>query len=145
MTDFDLLDVLSGADDEHDRHLAALKRYSDIRAVCPDRRALGPGETWCGRCGQTVRDYDMVNNHDLGYCGCPAELDPTWSRYPAAPGFRTINDGGRARTMLTKEELCERWDRQFIADCRCRHPFGVHRYGSACGAYCGCRGYEVAS
>uniref|UniRef100_A0AAU8GM29 Uncharacterized protein n=1 Tax=Mycobacterium phage JustASigh TaxID=3158894 RepID=A0AAU8GM29_9CAUD len=139
----DLLDLLSGEVDRREARAVRLAAYQALRAVCPDGRHLEPGQTWCGRCGQTVRAFEMVNNHDLGYLGCPAQFDPTWSRYQPAPGFREVaNYPGRGH--LTEEDYSDRWDRQFVPDCECGHPWGVHRHGEFCTAWCGCTAYDQA-
>ncbi|MDN5758693.1 MAG: hypothetical protein L0H59_09190 [Tomitella sp.] len=136
----DLLDVLSGRADAIDRKRAARQQWDERRSSCPDGRVLEVGETWCGRCGATIGHYDLVINHDLGFLGCPAESDPTWSRYKTV-GFRCAVGYGQG--ILTVADLCDRWDRQHFADCACGHPWGVHGDGATCQAYCACQAYTV--
>lgn len=146
----DLLDVLSGAADRRDAEAERRKAYETLRATCPDGRVLAEDETWCGRCGETVYPYDLTINHDLGYCGCPVESDPTWKRYPRREdgrGFRghgAVGYPGEGGT-LTVEDLCDRWDRQFFPDCTCGHPWGLHEDHDRCLAWCGCFEYEAVS
>jgi hypothetical protein len=125
----------------------AMHYWRQRRKVRPDTGLpLLEDFTWCGRCGETVREFELVNNHDLGYCGCPTEVDPTWKlltdRRPDGRGWRGGAFIGRTG-QLTEDELCDRWDRQYIPDCeRCGHPWGVHSYGQTCTVYCGCRIYR---
>ena len=44
-------------------------------------------------------------DHDLGYLGCPVEVDPTWSKYQCV-GFRGAV--GYPSATLTVEDLCDR-------------------------------------
>jgi hypothetical protein len=142
-----LFDV-APARQEQERRRAAYRARRDSN---PDGRPLDEGESWCGRCGQTVTRWDLVCNHDCGYCGCPVEVDPTWSRYPRREDGRGWRGHGAvgypgSGGLLTVEDLCDRWDRLHFADCACGHPWGLHEDHAWCLAWCGCDEYrEVAS
>lgn len=151
MTDqLDLFDTLSGADDRRDRERAAQDAYRALRSgPRPDGQSMAEDEAWCGRCGHNAYYGTLDMNHDLGYCGCPTELDPTWSKYERRPdglGWRghgvVGHEGGG---LLSEDELCDRWDRQYVPDCACGHPWGLHDDGLRCIAYCGCDTYSGAA
>lgn len=116
--------------------------FEQMRVVRPDTQEVPPEGEWCGRCGADIQPYDLVINHDLGYLGCPADLDPTWREYPIH-GFRCAEGYGQG--ILKIVDLCDRWDRQFFTDCVCGHPWGVHNRNVACGAHCGCGEYQAAT
>jgi hypothetical protein len=100
----------------------------------------------CLRCGQPSYYGTIDINHDLGYCGCPTDHDPTWSRYEKAPGFQCVYmPDGSTRSMLTDEEMCDRWENGKTVPCICGHAFGLHQWGSGCHIYCGCDGYEASA
>ena len=153
--DIDLLDLLDGTAEriEEQRRLdaevATLRQlWEQRRAGRPDGQPVPTGEDWCGRCGQNTFDYGLVINHDLGYLGCPVEVDPTWSKYQCV-GFRGAV--GYPSSTLTVEDLCDRWDRQFFPDCVCGHPWGVHTHAAhptwsfSCATSCGCPIYREQS
>lgn len=107
---------------------------------------------WCGRCGALHNPFD--GGHDRGYQGCLIGIDPTWKNYePRGHGWAGHGVIGHpGGSLLTVEELCDRWDRQYFPDCTCGHPWGLHhtRYGTqmqppgnplSCLAHCGCRDY----
>lgn len=145
MTDFDLLDVLSGRDDSETAFLQRRKAYQARRAVCPDGRKLEANQTWCGRCGSRISTCDLVINHDLGYAGCPVEVDPVWSKMPPREdglGWRGASRKGQGSVPMSVAQLCNRWDRQYFRDCKCGHPWGLHEDNSDCHAYCGCVEYR---
>lgn len=100
----------------------------------------------CLRCGHAAYYGTLDLNHDLGHCGCPVDQDPTWSRYEKAPGFRSVYlPDGSTRSMLTEEEMLDRWDADKLPRCQCGCPFGLHRGGCWCGI-ChpeDCQGYEA--
>lgn len=97
----------------------------------------------CLRCGYIGDAGVMDINHDLGYCGCPNEHDPAWKNYEKAPGFRSVWNNGTIRSLLTEEEMSNRWDVGKLPLCAdCGHAFGLHSYGRSCSLYCGCGGYE---
>lgn len=128
---------------------AALAAWQERRAINPQTgQSMPDGMEWCGRCGHVGHVGEMLSNHDLGYCGCPIEYDPTWSkltdRRPDGRGWRGGAFVGRSG-QLTEAELFGRWDRQFIPDCTCGCPWGVHDYGQTCIAYCGCRIYQAVA
>ena len=154
----DLLDLLDGTAERIEAAELLVPRIDALRllwkqrhSVRPDGAPLPVGQGWCGRCGQNTFAYGLTINHDLGYCGCPVEVDPTWSRYPRRAdgrGFRGHGAVGHANHgLLTVDELCDRWDRQYFPDCTCGHPWGVHcradhpTFDFACGTSCGCSIY----
>ena len=98
----------------------------------------------CGRCGLTDWIGHVSCSHDLGWCGCPTELDPAWSKLPKGPGFQSVIDGGKVRSHLTDAEMDTRWDNAIFPPCeQCGHGFGNHSHG-ACYLYCGCEAYHLA-
>ncbi|WP_396902765.1 hypothetical protein [Mycolicibacterium sp.] len=145
MSQMDMLGLLDGSTEQQERRAALRREHDERRRVRPDTgKVLEPGWTWCGRCGQTVREFELVNNHDLAYGGCPVEFDPTWSKYDPAPGFRGVANypGG---SHLTAEDLADRFDRQYFPDCaECGCPWGLHKLSQGiCIAYCGCPEYTA--
>ena len=148
MTDFDLFDVLAGTDDQHDRDMEDREVFRQAHSVRPDTgKACPPGRTWCGRCGEDVSAYDLTINHDLGYCGCPVDVDPVFKEATPAPGWRNTAE---ISTPFDYDALAHRWDRQFYPDCAaCGHPWGLHyrhnATGSTCLTYCGCHRYQAPS
>lgn len=153
--DIDLLDLLDGTAERIeeqrrlDAEIATLRQlWEQRRAGRPDGQPVPTGEDWCGRCGQNTFDYGLVINHDLGYLGCPVEVDPTWSKYQCV-GFRGAV--GYPSGTLTVDDLCDRWDRQFFPNCVCGHPWGVHTHAAhptwsfACNTSCGCPIYREPS
>lgn len=139
----DLLDLLAGRPQqwaEEDDHRAGWRRR---RATCPDGRVVPANHDWCGRCGTIGWTGHISTSHDLGYCGCPNDVDPTWSRFEKAPGFQSVWDDGKIRSMLTDRELSEdRWDRQFFADCECGCACGLHGLDGLCIGCYRCRHYR---
>jgi hypothetical protein len=129
------LAILSPEEQERRERRAAQRQAYDKRRQCrPDGQPLPKGMSWCGRCGETVFAYSMVINHDLGYCGCPVEFDPVL-KLKNGPGFRH-------GTPFNRDELNDRWDRQFFADCVCGDACGIHQPDGWCYAYCGCDEYR---
>jgi hypothetical protein len=112
--------------------------------VAPDGREIPDVHQLCGRCGTIDWTGHVSTSHDLGYCGCPNDRDPTWSRSEKGPGYQSITHNGRVRSQLTTEELCERWDRRYLPDCaECGHPWGLHQHNRFCTTYCGCDVFMV--
>lgn len=150
-TGFDLLGLLDGTVDRLEQADRAAAQLAELRTLWttrrrdrPDGLAVPAGQDWCGRCGQNTFGYGLTINHDLGYLGCPVDVDPTWSRYECR-GFRSAV--GYPSHTLTIADLCDRWDRQFFPDCTCGHPWGVHAgsahpTGFGCHTYCGCSAYR---
>lgn len=98
----------------------------------------------CLRCGESSYSGTITINHDLGWCGCPNESDPTWKHFEKSSGWRGVVDAdGNRRGQLTPEEMADRWDCDKLPHCECGHSFGLHKYGRSCYLYCGCDGYEA--
>jgi len=134
--------------DRDARRKALDAEWTEVLTVRPDAgQKLGRHQIWCGRCGQTHNP--VGGSHDGGYTGCPIEHDPTWSKYPRRAdghgyhgGGITGHDGG---SLLTTDELCDRWENQYFPGCECGHPRGLHvnvygvsAYHTSCLTYCGC-------
>jgi hypothetical protein len=101
----------------------------------------------CLRCGQGVYYGTISLDHDFGWCGCPVDLDPAWSKYEPGPGFRSVIDGGEIRSHLTEDEMRDRWDADKLPRCQCGCSFGLHTYGRWCGVChpADCGGYEAVT
>lgn len=98
----------------------------------------------CLRCGAPAYYGTIDTNHDLGYCGCPNETDPTWSQYEKKSGWRGVETPeGERRGQLNEDEMQDRWDDDKLPHCECGHSFGLHPHGTGCYLYCGCQGYEA--
>jgi hypothetical protein len=70
----------------------------------------------CGRCAEVVAPYDLVINHDTGWCGCPT--------------------GSPGRPQLTAEQMCERADNELAPTCvACGHAWGVHDHVIVAGGF----------
>ena len=128
--------VILSPEEQARRELVATQRqaYRERRRVRPDGLPLPDGMDWCGRCGETVFAYSMVINHDLGYCGCPVEFDPVLKLAPG-PGFRW-------GTPFDRDQINNRWDRQFFPDCECGDSCGIHKSDGLCIACYRCDEYR---
>jgi len=105
---------------------------------------LGRLESVCLRCGTVGSIAHISTSHDLGWCGCPNEFDPAWSKLPKGPGFQSVIDNGKVRSHLTEAEMADRWDATRLPLCVCGHAIGLHSHGM-CSLYCGCQVYEASA